>query len=100
MQNVMGMKPGTYKKLYEAQNGRCWICQWATGKTKRLAADHNHACTAGHPPEMACELCLRGLLCGPCNQMIGRLGTEGLLRGYYYIVDPPARRLLGIHPHG
>lgn len=94
MADQYGLPRGAYQRLYEAQNGRCWICQWATGKTKHLALDHDHACTAGHPKDKGCERCWRGLLCGPCNQMIGRMGIEGLLRAYYYLLDPPASRLL------
>lgn len=90
-----GMKPGQYMQLYEAQGGKCWICRVATGKTKRLAPDHDHNCIAGHPRDKACKLCLRGLLCGPCNFMvIGRLDPAGLQRAYWYLLDPPAPRLL------
>lgn len=60
-----GMEPGDYDRMYAEQGGRCAICVWATGKTKRLAVDHNHRTGK-----------VRGLLCGPCNQFIGRMGDD------------------------
>lgn len=96
-----GFEPGQYAELYAWQGGRCWICRRATGKTKRLAPDHDHNCTAGHAREKGCRQCLRGLLCGPCNFMvIGRLDAEGLQRAYWYLVDPPMRRFLARHTSG
>ncbi|WP_237113499.1 endonuclease domain-containing protein, partial [Mycobacteroides abscessus] len=35
-----GLTPEDYWKLYEYQNGRCYLCQRASGRTKRLAVDH------------------------------------------------------------
>jgi hypothetical protein len=76
------------------QGGTCWLCRKATGATKSLAHDHDHKHCAG---ETSCAECLRGRLCGPCNQFIGRLGDSeeaarrlvGYLRG-----DTPWRRLV------
>lgn len=72
-------------ELLLLQQGRCWLCQKATGATKSLAIDHDHR--TGE---------VRGRLCGPCNQFIGRLGDDpeaarrltGYLSG-----DTPYRRL-------
>ena len=50
-----------YDLLYAFQDGKCWICRLATGATKRLANDHDHKTDL-----------LRGLLCGECNQFLGR----------------------------
>lgn len=95
MARIYGLGPGDYQRLYLAQGGRCWICRRATGKTKRLAVDHDHNCTEGHPKTSACRKCVRGLLCGPCNtHAIGRLGPEALQRAYWYLLDPPAAKLL------
>jgi hypothetical protein len=69
-----------YWALYAFQGGKCFGCQVATGKTKRLAVDHDHECDAGHPPDQGCPRCWRALLCGQCNQIIGRIGIEALLR--------------------
>lgn len=80
-----GIQPEAYDRLYEAQGGRCAICATATGRTKRLAVDHDHV--TGE---------VRGLLCGPCNRMIGRLrdSAAALARAADYLLDPPARRIL------
>lgn len=88
------MPPALYDTLYAAQGGRCWICRIATGKAKRLAVDHDHNCTAGHPPEMGCPQCWRGLLCGRCNQLVAWFTPEQLLRAIRYLANPPARRIL------
>ena len=78
--------------LYEAQGGKCAICQVATGKAKRLAVDHDHQAGCGHDPKTGCPSCVRGLTCGVCNQMIGRYGPDKLVRALEYLLDPPARR--------
>jgi Recombination endonuclease VII len=61
-----------YKELYLLQQGVCAICGQAetamdrTGnRVRRLATDHNH--TTGK---------VRGLLCGECNQLVGRLEQD------------------------
>lgn len=69
------------------QNGRCWICRKATGASKSLATDHDHA-----------DDWVRGRLCSTCNQFIGRQLSDdpnaaarlvGYLSG-----DTPYRRML------
>ena len=57
--NVYGLEPGDYERMYKEQGGTCAICQRATGKTKKLAVDHDHDTGL-----------VRGLLCGPCNSMV------------------------------
>ncbi|MFI2216555.1 endonuclease VII domain-containing protein [Rhodococcus sp. NPDC019627] len=71
---LFGLQPGEYAEILEAQGGRCFICQTATGKAKRLAVDHDHACCPELP---ACGKCVRGLVCGWCNQhIVGRLRDD------------------------
>ncbi len=82
------MTENEYWELYEYQDGHCALCP-ANGKTKHLSVDHDHQCC---PEPPTCGKCTRGLLCGPCNQMvIGRLGLEGLRRGVRYLNDPPMK---------
>lgn len=88
------MPTDVYWELYEWQGGKCWICQWATGKTRRLAIDHDHSCDQGHDPKMGCPKCWRALLCGRCNQQIGFWGVESLLRAIELLTNPPAQRYL------
>lgn len=91
---VYGLPVGMYEALYEAQGGRCAICRWATGKTKRLAVDHDHQATCCPPGPTSCGRCVRGLLCGPCNQTIGRMSPDSLARALDYLEDPPAHRVM------
>jgi hypothetical protein len=62
---VYGVTVEQYEAMYAAQGGRCAVCRKATGKARRLAVDHNHA--TGEP---------RGLVCGPCNILIGKLADD------------------------
>lgn len=88
-----GIPQELYWALYEAQGGKCAICQIATGKTKRLAVDHDHKMAVevcGHDADKGCPNCVRGLLCGVCNQGIGRWSQEVLVRALDYRLAPPA----------
>lgn len=92
-----GITGEQYWALYEAQGGYCALCQRATGKTKRLAVDHDHKMAAevcGHDPKQGCPRCVRGLLCGPCNQYLVVHPVETLTRAINYRYDPPARAVL------
>jgi hypothetical protein len=67
VQRTYGLTPDEYTRLYEAQGRRCAICRRATGATKRLAVDHDHGCCPG---PTSCGKCVRGLVCGPCNDVL------------------------------
>lgn len=82
-----GLSGEQYDRLYEEQGGRCYICQRANGRSKRLAVDHDHATGA-----------VRGLLCKMCNRdVLGHLrdSTDALKRAIDYLENPPAVRLFG-----
>jgi hypothetical protein len=64
-----------YWTMYEEQGGVCAICQRATGRTKHLSVDHDHAC-CHRPP--TCGHCVRGLLCTTCNKLLGHLRDDPL----------------------
>lgn len=85
VQNVYGLKPGEYEKLYEHQTGVCAICKRATGATRRLSVDHDHQ--TGE---------VRGLLCRPCNDMLGhaRDSIFFFYRAANYLNNPPSREVL------
>lgn len=71
----------------------CPGCLRATGATKSLATDHDHVKERlGLPARET----VRGFLCGPCNQTIGRYDIAGLLRLANYLKNPPAPRALGL----
>jgi hypothetical protein len=82
-----GITGEQYDALYAAQGGKCYICQRANGRTKRLAVDHCHSTGV-----------VRGLLCKMCNRdVLGHLrdSTEALQRAIEYLGNPPAVRLFG-----
>jgi len=74
--NIYGLAAGDYERMYKEQGGTCAICQRATGKTKRLAVDHDHDTGL-----------VRGLLCGPCNKLVGyfRNSPEAFRRAAAYL---------------
>lgn len=90
-QTVYGLSPGEYDELKEFQGGKCAICQRATGKTKRLAIDHDHDCCPG---KVSCGQCVRGALCAPCNSMLAhaRDDPEMFKRAWAYLLCPPMKR--------
>lgn len=85
VQRVYGLAPGEYERLYALQGGRCAIlnCR-ATGKSKKLAVDHDHK--TGKP---------RGLLCSNHNREIGANWDDpAVFRSIAdYLESPPAQRL-------
>lgn len=84
-------------ELLVFQGGVCWLCRRATGTSKALAHDHDHAHCPG--PD-SCPECLRGRLCSTCNRILGHLRDDpgafdraaAYLRG-----DTPWRRLVAVH---
>jgi len=60
VQNTYGLEKGEYAQLYVFQGGLCALCRRATGASRRLSVDHDHATGA-----------VRGLLCRPCNTYLG-----------------------------
>lgn len=94
IKETFGINSEIYWAIYEFQNGKCFGCQRATGRRKRLAVDHDHSCTAGHQPNMGCALCVRALLCGPCNETIGRLDVAALQRLITVLIEKPAQRVI------
>lgn len=92
VQAVYGLAEGQYADLADAQGGACAICLRATGKTRRLSVDHDH-----HTGDV------RGLLCRPCNDMLGhaRDSMEFFARAYHYLRCPPAYVVIGkVRPNG
>lgn len=92
VEKVYGITEEEYQALYEAQGGRCAICQRATGKTKRLAVDHDHfhCSVCAGPQTCGAPEAIRCLACGPCNQQLGRWGLASLARAANVLVRPAA----------
>lgn len=82
-----------YQSILDAQGGKCAICQRATGRTKALSVDHDHACCDG---PTSCGECVRGLLCSPCNKFLGYIRDEiaAAQRMVEYLIYPPGRKVL------
>ncbi|MBM4575965.1 hypothetical protein GS415_09755 [Rhodococcus hoagii] len=56
--------PNAYTAILDAQNGRCYICQRATGAARRLAVDHDHTCC---PAGGSCGQCVRAPSAAPAT---------------------------------
>lgn len=84
VQETYGLEKGEYAQLYEFQRGLCALCRRATGASRRLSVDHDHA-----------DGQVRGLLCRPCNTLLGhaRDKTAFFLRCILYLRRPPYRRM-------
>jgi hypothetical protein len=93
---VYGITVTDYAELLAKQGFTCAICQRATGKTRRLAVDHDHAQAVddGHDETTGCPKCVRGLLCKPCNRLLGHVrdDPETLRRAARYLEEPPNDR--------
>jgi hypothetical protein len=79
-----------YRNMLVAQENKCAICHHEFSNETRYYTphiDHNHACcsTAG----VSCGKCIRGLLCGPCNQFLGRIkdSIETIERALKYLKE-------------
>ena len=91
------MTPEQYDSLLDFQGVLCPICLRATGKSRALAVDHDHAvarksCT--HEHDTSCENCWRGLLCSRCNNMLAhaRDDVTVFFAAIDYLKRPPAHR--------
>ena len=82
--------PEQYQKKLALQGGKCIICHsYASGR--RFHVDHSHLCCKGHT---SCGKCIRGLLCGQCNQFLGLVREDAavLIR----MLDYLASRKIGV----
>lgn len=83
LKQLYNMTPEDYADMLEAQGGVCAIC--SEPSDKNLHVDHDHACCPGRK---SCGKCVRGLLCGSCNNMLGKIERkpEILNRASRYLV--------------
>ena len=86
IKKTYGITGEQYEALYEAQGRTCAICKRATGKSKRLAVDHDHG--SGF---------VRGLLCSTCNNILGYIRDDVALASGIasYLLVPPAFETIG-----
>lgn len=83
IESTYGITGDQYWSLYKFQDKKCYICKRASGKSRRLSVDHDHR--TGE---------VRGLLCRPCNTMIGhgRDDPEFFRRAALYLTSTPWRQ--------
>ena len=63
-----GLTIARWNELLLLQGERCAICQTDEPGGINWHVDHDHACC---PTDRTCGKCVRGLLCGKCNQLLG-----------------------------
>lgn len=65
---MYGLTQADFDALLDRQQNACAICTTAEPGTKGWHIDHDHACCPGVG---SCGNCVRGLLCGKCNLLLG-----------------------------
>ena len=65
---IYGLTRAEWEWLHDAQSGVCALCGEPEVIKQRLSVDHDHACCG---KAKACKRCIRGLLCGICNRVLG-----------------------------
>jgi Recombination endonuclease VII len=83
-----GMTPEQWQAMWDAQNGRCYLCGEPMTKSERasrgvsrdprsVVMEHLHGHCAD--PRKTCAVCRRGLACQRCNVLIGLAGDDPVL---------------------
>lgn len=96
VEKVYGISAEEYDAILAFQSGRCAVCQVATGRTKRLAVDHDHAhCgVCAGPQTCGAPEAIRCLACGPCNQDILSRPLAALGRAARVLTRPDAPAII------
>lgn len=71
LKRMYSITPERFDAMLHAQGGVCALCRQPSGN--RLHVDHDHSCCPGRT---SCGSCIRGLLCGPCNRLLGWYDTR------------------------
>jgi hypothetical protein len=62
-----------YAAMWQAQDGRCYLCGEKMVNPKTVRVDHDYSCC---PRNASCRICRRGLAHHQCNIMIGQAGED------------------------
>lgn len=62
------MSTDRFEELLREQGGVCPVCLRVFGSPSEMHVDHDHACCPGYG---SCGGCVRGILHGNCNHLIG-----------------------------
>jgi hypothetical protein len=66
--------PEWYAAKLAEQDGHCALCLNVDSGKRRLNIDHHHKCCA---TRRTCGKCVRGILCGRCNNCLERMEVPG-----------------------
>lgn len=66
---VYGLSLGRFEDLLRSQGGLCPVCFIGFDSPSEMNIDHDHTCCPGY---RSCGGCVRGILHGNCNQLIGK----------------------------
>jgi hypothetical protein len=96
-----GISLAQYNEMFEQQGGRCACCgtqapsvpKPGNARADRLHVDHDHSCCPGR---RSCGRCVRGLLCGRCNWMLGQADDDPLIlqMGIDYLIGQRLKDVL------
>ncbi|MCC6856589.1 MAG: hypothetical protein IT189_11090 [Microbacteriaceae bacterium] len=74
-----GLTPAEVDALIVLQGGACAICK-RIGEALQVDHDHRHC-----PGSQGCRRCVRGMLCGRCNNALGWIGDVNIPRLVAYV---------------
>jgi hypothetical protein len=63
--------PEEWARMWEAQSGRCYLCQVEFLPGDKVRVDHDHDCCNSAKNDASCRACRRGLAHDACNLLIG-----------------------------
>lgn len=64
-----GLSEERWNEIFEGQDRACAVCKNSYPDSKRVwHIDHDHSCC---DKPKSCGKCVRGILCGNCNSMLG-----------------------------
>lgn len=80
-----------YDDMLLKQGGSCALCPRTPGQSENFVVDHDHSCCPG---ARSCGKCIRGILCRPCNTVLGLVNDspEVLEEAARYLRTAPSEK--------